>query len=277
MNAEGAPEDSEEVDTPMCLAELAAVLLGFLGFLILVSGLGFFTVHPPGEDDLCQIKVLGLQNKTKSDQDFALGTCHALYGGVFNMLHAISIPFILCGALAMASAYAVGRGAMARHPETTPSYFKCGLCTNLGGLVMVFIPTMVFPSLTGIVAAGLAPIHAYFITIMVGHFAVDASGVASTSNQDADVRAAAQAYETLYLGYCAASRVELCLFVGSMSMIVLFWIYIVDMARGVAAITCKPPNYANAGCQLCRAHRLMRAKKDQGVAMYNQVAPAGSP
>ena len=42
------PEGEDEgIDKPMCLAELAAVLLGVLGTLILISGLGFYTVTPP--------------------------------------------------------------------------------------------------------------------------------------------------------------------------------------------------------------------------------------
>jgi hypothetical protein len=142
---------------------------------------------------------------------------------------------------------------------------------------MVAVPSLIFPGVAGVVAAGLAPIHAYFITIMVGHFAISATGMASNvSDQDKDVREAAAAYETLYLGYCAASRTELCLFVGSTCMLVLFWTYIVDMARSVAALTCRPPNYDNQGCQLCRAHKLIRGKKDEMYDKYNNV-PTNEP
>lgn len=275
-------EEEEEVDRPFCLAETAALLLGILGTLILISGLGFFTVDPPGEEDLCQIETLGLQNKTKSDQDAVLFTCHALYAGVFNMLHAIAIPFILCGALALASTYLVVMAVHSRSPETTPSYFMSGLCANVMGLGMVAVPSMIYPSVTGIVAAGLTPIHAYFITIMVGHVAVEVSGATSNStSNDPAVKMAADAYETLYEGYCAASRTELCLFVGSSCMLVLVGAYIFDILRSLTALTCMKPNYATTGCQLCKAHRLARKKKDQVAEFtnqqYNRVAPQPSP
>merc|ERR1712146_203135 len=157
---------------------------------------------------------------------------------------------------------------MARHPEITPQFFRCGVCTHLGGLVMVFIPSMIFPTVAAVVAAGLAPIHAYFITIMAGHFAVEISGGSGKSEQDQGVRAAAQTYETLYAGYCAASRTELCLWVGSTCMMVLLWVYIVDILRTIATLTCKPPVYSRQGCQLCRAHQLFRGKSEQ---LYNKV------
>lgn len=273
-NPAEAGEDDGSVDAPMCMAELAAVLLGVLGALILISGLGFFTVHPPGQEELCRVKTLGLQNKTKDDQDVAVGACNALYLGVFDLLYAISIPFILCGLLAMVSAYTVGRAVLARDPESTPSFFKYGICTHIGGLVMVFIPSMIFPTVAGVVAAGLAPIHAYFITIIVGHAAVSLSGAATKTDEDPAVRKAAEAYETLYAGYCAASRTELCLAVGSVCMMVLLWVYIVDILRALASLTCKPPDYNRQGCQLCRAHQLFRSKSDQ---LYNTVGAQQTP
>lgn len=269
-------QDEEVVDKPLCLAEAAAVLLGLLGALILISGLGFFTVNPPGEVDLCQVKTLGLQNKTKSDQDFALGTCHALYTTVFNMLHVISIPFILCGLLAMTSGFLVWKGVNAMSADESSGHFKKGICANFAGLVMVAVPAMVFPSVTAVVAAGLAPIHAYFITIMAGHFAIELSG--STANtSDPGVKAAADTYETLYLGYCAASRTELCLTVGSLSMMVLVGTYIFDILRSVAALSCYPPKIPAPGCQLCKVWKNTKDAKDAVAARYEGVAQRGNP
>merc|ERR1712070_489505 len=147
-------------------------------------------------------------------------------------------------------------------------YFKLGVCTNIGGLIMTLVPSMVFPAVTGVVAAGLAPIHAYWISLMVGHLVVQGSGVSSGAEDDPAVRQAAQIYETLYLGYCAASRTELCLFIGSTCMAVLLWFYIYDIFRGIAALTCHQPKYTSQGCQLCKAHRLCRSKTNQ---MYEKV------
>lgn len=269
-NAAAPEEPDEPIDKCWLYAEVSAIALGVLGLLILVSGLGFFTVAPPGEKELCQIKVLGLQNKTKSDQDFALGTCHALYAGVFNSLHLISAPFIICGALALVSTYLVARAIQARSAEETPGLFRCGIFANLGGLVMVAVPAMVFPSVAGIVAAGLAPIHAYFITIMVGHFAVEATGATSNTTDDPAVREAAKTYETLYLGYCAASRTELCLTIGSFCMLVLVGVYVFDIVRSAGHL-CMGPDYTNKGCQLCRCHRWAKKKKEQAGQLYDQV------
>jgi hypothetical protein len=263
-------QEEDVVERQFCLAEVSAVLLVTLGVLILISGAGFFTVDPPGEQDLCQIKTLGLQNKTKGDQDLALGTCHALYSGVFNMLHVIAIPFLLCGLLAIISGVLVTRGVCARLESDTPGLWKTGIFFNIGGLVMVAVPSMIFPSVTAVVSAGLAPIHAYFITIMAAHFAVEVSGAASNGSEgDPGVKEAAQTYETLYLGYCAASRTELCLFVGSTCMMILVGTYIFDTMRSVAALTCTKPDYtAPGGCEMCKVWRRGKKAKD---GLYNKV------
>merc|ERR1712224_553849 len=103
--------------------------------------------------------------------------------------------------------------------------------------------------------------------IMAGHFAIQLSGAGSNgSDKDPAMRQAAQTYETLYLGYCAASRTELCLTVGSMCMLVLVGTYVFDIIRSCAAMF-RPPNYDSQGCQLCKAHRLMRSKTN---AMYDK-------
>jgi len=252
LNPEGN-EATETIEKKIAMAESSAICLGILGVLIFISGAGFWTVNPPGEKDLCQIEVLGLQNKTTDDQNFALGACHGLYATVFNALHAISMPFLACGALCLVSAYTVGSGAMARDLVQAKGFFRCAICLHLGGLFAVALPSLMFPAAAAAVAAGLAPIHAYFITIMVGHFAVSLSGAAAnTSDMDPAVREAAETYETLYLGYCAASRVELCLWIGSSAMVVLFWYYLLDIGRNVW-MHCSPPQYENStkGCQLC--------------------------
>jgi hypothetical protein len=250
-------------DKSICLAEVSGIILGILGLLIFISGAGFWTVKPPGEKELCQVKILGLQNKTKGDQEAGINACHALYGGVFNMMHTISVPFMFCGALGLISAFVAWSAACASDAEKGKGYFKCGICIDVVGLVAVAAPSVAFASLAGIVAAGLAPIHAYFITIMVAHAGVSLSGVASTNSTGGE---AARAYETLYLGYCAASRVELCLTTGSFCMMALFWVYVFDIGRNFFSWCVRPPNYPVSGCQLCNFRNSMKTQNNTAAA-----------
>lgn len=269
----GANKDPETAAAPdvsaprrtIQITETFAMFLGVLGIAILISGLGFWTVKPPGEDDLCQVKVLGQENKTKAEQDAAVGACHTLYTAVFNMLHTISVPFILCGILCWLSTHQVASGAMSRTKDKFKDHVKRTICFHVGGVVAVSLPALMFPVAAASVAAFMAPVHAYFISIMVGHFAISLTGAASnTSNQDPGVRQAAQAYETFYLGYCAASRVELCLWIGSTAMVVLFWFYLIDIGRNFWLLW-SPPEVElleGTGCQLCALRDCGRSSAD---------------
>eukprot|EP00931_Biecheleriopsis_adriatica_P104828 TRINITY_DN79446_c0_g1_i1.p1 TRINITY_DN79446_c0_g1~~TRINITY_DN79446_c0_g1_i1.p1 ORF type:complete len:276 (-),score=52.04 TRINITY_DN79446_c0_g1_i1:97-924(-) len=242
------------LDLPLLAAEISAALLGIVGFLLLFSGVGFFSVKPPGEQDLCRVDTLGLQNLTQTRQQMDLTACHALYAGAFNVLGAISVPFILCGAVAVLSAAYLFSALRSPDPVMIRrSFCYTGILDILGG-VTVWIPSIYFPGLAAVVAAGLAPIHAYFIGIMLGHFAIRASHADDSGSR---VRDAAYLYEVLYQGYCAASRVELCLTVGSVCMILLFWLCLLDLCRNVVSTTCWRPRCEPLGSQRLQCQQLL--------------------
>eukprot|EP00434_Breviolum_minutum_P017310 symbB.v1.2.015280.t1/scaffold1136.1/size135929/8 len=206
-------EDQEALqsfpDWPTVAAEIAILALAILGLLLLLAGFGFWTVHPPGESELCQVDTLGLQNLTLARQRSQIAACHALYDVVFGALGVISLPFLL--------------------------RLCCIAILEAFGAVVVWLPSWFFPSISLAVAAGLAPIHAYFISITAGHLAISISGAdsgTSTANK------AAHLFQVLYTGYCAASRVELCLTIGSISLLLLFWCFVIDILRIISAMTC---------------------------------------
>lgn len=251
----GSVSSEPTVDWPFLFAEISALLLGTLSFLLILSGLGFWTVHPPGEHDLCQVDTLGLENSTDSDRDLTLSACHGLYDVVFSSLHVMSVPFVGSGACAGAAFYAVFMGITAKSEDVTPGWFRRAVCYELVGGAVNFVPALWFPGVAAVVAAGLAPIHAYFITITVTHVGLQVANVTESnddsSHTDDAIRNAAYLEEILYKGYCAASRVELCLFVGSLAMNCLTFVFLFDMVRNVSAITCYKPKYAQIlGSQL---------------------------
>ncbi|CAL1142204.1 unnamed protein product [Cladocopium goreaui] len=233
----GDSEESEVLadfspDWPTVAAEIAMLALAILGLLLVLSGLGFWTVHPPGESELCQVDVLGLQNASVVRQRSDIAACHGLYNVVFAALGVISLPFILCGLLALHVAWMLSRRPqLNKHCRS----FTCIAVLEAIGAVVVWLPSLFFPSVSVAVATGLAPIHAYFISITVGHIAISVSGAesgTSTANK------AAHIYQVLYQGYCAASRVELCLSIGSMALLLLFWCFVADIVRIIASMTC---------------------------------------
>eukprot|EP00438_Fugacium_kawagutii_P030146 Skav235168 [mRNA] locus=scaffold721:148621:149756:- [translate_table: standard] len=73
-------------DFPVLAREIAMIVFATLGLLLVVAGLGFWTVHPPGESQLCQTEVLGLQNATLAQQRSSIAACHSLYSLVFAAL-----------------------------------------------------------------------------------------------------------------------------------------------------------------------------------------------
>ncbi|CAE7558952.1 unnamed protein product [Symbiodinium natans] len=230
-DADHGEEQAFSPDWPTVAAEIATMTLAILGLLLLLAGLGFWTVHPPGEPELCQIDTLGLQNLTLARQRSDLAACHGLYKVVFTALGVISWPFILCGFFALLIAWMLSRRA-------TPN--KCRRVTCIAvleviGTVIVWFPSLLFPSLSLAVAAGMAPIHAYFISITAGHIVISVSG-ADSGNSTANK--AAHMYQVLYEGYCAASRVELCLSIGGVALLLLFWCFVADILRIIASLTC---------------------------------------
>merc|ERR1711970_998331 len=119
---------------------------------------------------------------------------------------------------------------------------------DLVGMILSAATSIPFASIWGVVSVALAPIHAYFITIMVGHVAVSAvnytsGGENNVSAEDDNVRTAAEVYNTLYLGYCACSRVELCLTIGTLCLWCLGFFYTVDLVRNVCSTYCTIPHY----------------------------------
>lgn len=260
--AEAAVE--EEVDRPLCMAELVTGLLGLLGVLLLIAGLGFWTVHPPGQADLCRVDTLGLQNNTETEINIKLGACNSLYTVVFDSLFLISLPFIGCGVLALVGCFFVYRGTHARNEEESPVFFRYAAMMDLAGGILVAIPSMIFPGVTAVVSAGLAPIHAYWIALMVGHVVINA---ANTSSADEHTAKVTEVYNNLYAGYCAASRTELCLGIGTFGLVALFWVFVVDLACSSARITCWKPDYERVkqgrgkGSQLMLWSRQFKGRK----------------
>lgn len=254
---EGDPTDI--LDKPLLAAEIFALLIGVLSLLLVIAGLGFYTVKPPGEPDLCAIETLGLQNKTSAEQNDYLGKCHALYSGVFASLGIIGNVHISCGVVSFSTLCGLVLGFRGVHRGDVKSsnrWFCCAAMMDVLSVLIVWVPSLIFPGLAAIVAAGLAPIHAYFITIMVGHYGMKAANSTNGDDGDGNLHMAAHAEEILYAGYAAASRVELCLGIGSACLLSLFWVFIVDAIRNIVTMTCWRPEIRQVdGSQLIKAAR----------------------
>lgn len=283
QNGPTAGEPGEpEVDRPFLYAESCSLVLGILSLLLVISGIGFWTTKPPGEADLCRVDTLGLQNATKHDQDLQLGACHGLYTLVFDSLHVISLPFILSGICAGISCSTVLMGIAAKSEDLTPRWFRYAAMSDLVGGALNLVPSIYFPGLAAAVAAGLAPIHAYYFTILLGHAVLQVANTTESSGGDNPndhtddvVRNAAYLENVLYKGYCAASQVELCLTVGSTCMTCLSITYMGDILRNVAAMVCHKPQYEKiSGSQLgilCRkGYKRCQAHRQQ----YEQLSPS---
>ncbi|CAK9016194.1 unnamed protein product [Durusdinium trenchii] len=214
------------------------------------------TCQDRGESELCQVETLGLQNLTVSRQRSDLAACHTLYAVAFRALGAISMPFLLCGTMALLVAAVMLKGLKRPKPDFRRSLMCVALLEVLGA-VIVWLPSWLFPSISLAVAAGLAPIHAYFISITVGHLAISVSGAESGASATSK---AAHIYKVLYQGYCAASRVELCLSVGSISLLLLFWCFVLDVFRIIASVSCWQPKLDVQGSQLWQMFQQWRER-----------------
>eukprot|EP00746_Dinoflagellata_sp_MGD_P085026 gnl/MRDRNA2_/MRDRNA2_33692_c0_seq1.p1 gnl/MRDRNA2_/MRDRNA2_33692_c0~~gnl/MRDRNA2_/MRDRNA2_33692_c0_seq1.p1 ORF type:complete len:293 (+),score=53.79 gnl/MRDRNA2_/MRDRNA2_33692_c0_seq1:80-958(+) len=266
---DGPEEDSEEdtekheemeIDKPICVAECMAILLGLLGVLLIICGIGFWTVTPPGEDDLCKVETLGLTEKSQEEQDKALKACHLLYEAVFKLLQVISLPFLGCGFLACSSSWTVWSGARAKDEHGTPCCWGCSTVLDAIGVVVVWIPSLVFPGIAAIVSAAMVPIHAYYFTLLATYAGAKVANYSHGGGEDSQkskeaIDKAAKIFETVYQGYCAASRVEQCLGIGSICLLSLFWVYLFDIGRAIVSICCVQPKYGeiSEGIQLCHA------------------------
>jgi len=264
-------DDDRHIDTPLLCAECTAIFMGLLAFGLLLSGFGFFTVRPPGEAELCQVHVLQLQNMTKADQESNLQACHELYKTVFNLLDVFSIPFLAIGALAGFSAFAMGSGIVLKHETRTPTCWRYAMYADIIGFLVNIVPAFVLPGVAAAVDAALAPVHAWFITIMVVHVGTKVANVTSDA-QDQGTHTAAEVEGIVYGAYSAVSRVQLCITVGSFSMLAVCVVFAIDIFRSLMAIYCHTPDYNKAsGSQLAKSYATVR-----GAAAPSSPAGASS-
>lgn len=113
---------------------------------------------------------------------------------------------------------------------------------------------MVYPGVAAVVTTAMTPIYAYWIAITAGQVGM---WIANSTSDNKDVATGAKVMSTLYQGYSAAYRVNLCLVVGGMCLVALFWVFIVDAIRNLVSVTCFRPQYDMIldGCQMCHARR----------------------
>eukprot|EP00746_Dinoflagellata_sp_MGD_P085326 gnl/MRDRNA2_/MRDRNA2_337832_c0_seq1.p1 gnl/MRDRNA2_/MRDRNA2_337832_c0~~gnl/MRDRNA2_/MRDRNA2_337832_c0_seq1.p1 ORF type:complete len:197 (-),score=28.01 gnl/MRDRNA2_/MRDRNA2_337832_c0_seq1:36-626(-) len=175
------------------------------------------------------------------------------------MLKLISSPFIACGILALVSASMVWSGATAHDEYGTPRYWRWAAFMDFIGVCVVWIPSLIFPAVTAAVGAALVPLHAYSVALSAGYIATQVANYSEvgqdTENGKQAMQQSTKAVETFYLGYSAASQVELCLIIGSSCMTALFWVYLVDIVRAIVFTTCRHPKYGHIpeGIQMCHA------------------------
>ncbi|CAJ1347476.1 unnamed protein product, partial [Effrenium voratum] len=212
LGSSSSEEEEEEArDWPLLAAEVALLLLAILALLLLLSGFGLWTVRPPGEAELCRVETLGLQNSTQSQRTADLAACRGLYSVVFRALGAISLPFLVCGCIAFFISTLLLQMLGRPRPGNVRRHFCC-----------------------------------------IGFVEVLGLAIAVTGGESGDgaMNKAAHLYEVLYQGYCAVSRVELCLTIGSISLVLLFWVFVADLARNVVSSTCWQPRCEGRGSQL---------------------------
>lgn len=256
---EEGEDGTTKFDRPVCCGEVLGLMLGTLGFFLILAGFGFWTITLPGQADFCRIETLGLAEKPKSEQDSWIGVCNNLYELVFKMLKFISSPFIACGILALVSAWLVWSGATAHDDHGTPRYWRCAAVWDFIGVCIVWVPSIFFSYVTAAVAAALVPLHAYSVALTAGYYATKAANYSEvgqdTENGKQAMQQSTKAVETFYLGYSAATQVELCLAVGSSCMMALFWVYLADIVRAIVFTSCWHPNYGHIpeGVQMCLA------------------------
>lgn len=244
-NEAAAPAADPEAErwkagTPVMLGEISAVVLGLLAVLFAVAAAGLWKVEAPAEKDLCTVKALQLQNKTHSEKDLALGSCHTLYATVFYAAKGLSVPFIACGALAGISCYTTGVGARTREADRMRLCFRWSGLFALIGVVVLWVPSGFFFTLSLSLTALMAPITALWLGVYAAYYGSKVAVAVSNSTQAKDM----QYYSTVvYKAYMACWYADTCLFLGSIAMIVLWAYCIYDFVRAVGSVMCWTPRY----------------------------------
>mmetsp|Transcript_70632 Transcript_70632/g.196488 ORF Transcript_70632/g.196488 Transcript_70632/m.196488 type:complete len:286 (-) Transcript_70632:90-947(-) len=262
-DSENSENEREWVDVPILLSELSAVILGILATVLLLCAVGLCTVNPPGEEDLCRVETLGLANETKSKRDSVLTACHGLYTGVFALCAAMSVPFFAVALVGLTAAGAVCSGARAQYDPRTSTCFCCSALLGVMGAGLTWLPSMIYPGVATAMAAAMAPIYAHWLVITVGHYSM--KGVSYTTD-DGHVRDAAYITSVLYQGYSAVYRVNLCLMVGGVCLLALFWVFLADVVRSAVSILCVRPkfNRLHGEWQCCILKRRCRSQRGDG-------------
>lgn len=235
-----AEPEEDYIDGPICLAECTGLTIVIVSCLLLLSGFGLWTVHPPAEELLCTVKTLGLQNATANEQSAGTSSCHLLYTAAFSICKGLSTPLIIGGFIALAAGTSSLRGACLKHRDLTPYHFSWALCYETAGFLVTVCCLPLFTPLAATVAAAMAPINAYWITLAAVHVGMtvanySAGGENNHTTEDDNMRVAAETYNVVYLGYCAGARLELCLFVATVMLNVLVVLYICDFCRNVGS------------------------------------------
>jgi len=259
-----------DVDKPLCVAESFALTVTVLVLLLVWAGVGFWSVHAPGESELCTAETLGLQNRdelarvgtsarrTAEDKSKLLGRCHLLYTGVFDVLGILGKVYIGCAIACSASVCALAKGVSGVYRGEAGSatrWFCCAAMADVVGALVVWVPSLLFPEIAVYASGGMEVVHAYYWSIVAGHLGAEAANWTSGARHRG-VSDASTVVDTLYNGYCAASKVELSLAVGSFCLLGLFWVLLLDAVRNLVTISVWKPDYEHIeGVQLSRACR----------------------
>eukprot|EP00927_Polykrikos_kofoidii_P038653 TRINITY_DN33053_c0_g1_i1.p1 TRINITY_DN33053_c0_g1~~TRINITY_DN33053_c0_g1_i1.p1 ORF type:complete len:291 (-),score=38.73 TRINITY_DN33053_c0_g1_i1:54-926(-) len=237
-------DERNAVDCPQVFAEVSSCVRWTALVLLLLAAVGLCKVDPPGEQELCQVQTLGLENQDQTGQDIALGACHALYISVFATTRVVAGIFVflavLCPALLLFLSTCAKHSADA---GSTRCLYAFSACANFLFVLILWVPSGWFLTMSGVVTVAMAPITAQWMIIYAVYFGMKAKG--DTPPYWMDV---------IYRAYGACWYADTCLWIGSACMVVLWFFCIIDGARNIAAC-CKPPRYASGRSEFWRLMR----------------------
>mmetsp|Transcript_71276 Transcript_71276/g.230849 ORF Transcript_71276/g.230849 Transcript_71276/m.230849 type:complete len:312 (+) Transcript_71276:54-989(+) len=253
--SEAADGDGEaKADMARAAAELAACLQWAAVALLVVAAFGLSRVKPPGEEELCRVETLGLQNATSTAQDAVLVGCHGLYKTVFVFTRAFACVFLLITVLPLVS---LQLARSARHAREAACRYTAAATVDIVGVLLLWVPAGSFLALSAGVTVAMAPITAQWLAIYAVYF-----GMKAAHQQPPKF------VEVVYRGYVACWYTDTFLWVGAASISGLWGFCIADAIRNIlAALGCFRPRFddLDGASEICHLKRLC-CRKSQAAA-----------
>lgn len=239
---EAAGELERPIDCPRLFKECSSCVFLTCAVLLFLAAAGLERVDPPGEEELCQVKTLGLEDQRERDQTLKIHACEALYLSVFAYTRTIAIIFVAVAVLCPVLLFVLAE--FAKRSEKSTRLYVTSTVIGIFWAVCLWVPSGWFLGMSAIVTAITGPITAQWLIIYSVYFGTKAVGEVPPHWM-----------EVIYKAYGACWYMDASLWLGSVCMVVLAVSCIADAIRNISA-TCKPPHYDNRwGTEVCRLRR----------------------